>query len=77
MLGDAVRDALLKANSYANGLGLKLGRVLEIAAHEPGDYYSGAVAGYAAKRVAAQAVPVEPGSEVVRTEVQVTWELAQ
>ncbi len=77
LLGDAVRDALLKANSYANGLGLKLGRVLEIAAHEPGDYYSGAVAGYAAKRVAAQAVPIEPGSVVVRTEVQVTWELAQ
>ena len=77
LLGDAVRDALLKANSYANGLGLKLGRVLEIAAHEPGDYYSGAVAGYAAKRVAAQAVPIEPGSEVVQAEVRVTWELAQ
>ena len=31
---------------------------------------------FAAKREAA-AVPVEPGSEVLRTEVQVTWELAQ
>jgi uncharacterized protein YggE len=30
----------------------------------------------AAKSEAA-AVPVEPGSEVLRTEVRVTWELAQ
>ena len=35
LLGDAVRDALRRANSYANGLGLKLGRVLEIAAPDP------------------------------------------
>src|SRR6202045_5245352 len=33
--GDAVRDALRKANSYVNGLGLKLGRVLEIATRSP------------------------------------------
>ena len=33
--GDAVRDALRKANSYVNGLGLKLGRVLEIATQAP------------------------------------------
>jgi len=78
LLGDAVRDALRKANSYANGLGLKLGRVLEIVGHEPGDYNSaGAVGGYATKRVAAQAVPIEPGSEVVQADVRVTWELAQ
>jgi uncharacterized protein YggE len=37
LLGDAVRDALRKANSYVNGLGLKLGRVLEIAAQAPED----------------------------------------
>jgi hypothetical protein len=30
-----------------------------------------------AQREAATVVPVEPGSEVLRTEVQVTWELAQ
>jgi uncharacterized protein len=78
LLGDAVRDALRKANSYANGLGLKLGRVLEIVAQAPEDYASaGAVGGYSGKRVAAQAVPVEPGSEVLQTEVRVTWELAQ
>jgi uncharacterized protein YggE len=79
LLGDAVRDALRKANSYANGLGLKLGRVLEIVAHEPGDYYSAGVGGNmpsAAKRGAAT-VPIEAGSEVLQAEVRVTWELAQ
>ncbi len=76
--GDAVRDALRKANSYVNGLGLKLGRVLEIATQAPSPF-AGPMAGNmqpAGKREAA-AVPVEPGSEVLRTEVQVTWELAQ
>ncbi|MGH6829816.1 MAG: SIMPL domain-containing protein [Methylocella sp.] len=76
--GDAVRDAFRKANSYVNGLGLKLGRVLEIATHAP---YP-APAGMSPKMLGAAkseaaAVPVEPGSEVLRTEVQVTWELAQ
>jgi uncharacterized protein len=76
--GDAVRDALRKANSYVNGLGLKLGRVLEIATRV-GSQVPGVFGGNmqpAGKREAA-AVPVEPGSEVLRTEVEVTWELAQ
>lgn len=73
--GDAVRDALRKASSYANGLGLKLGRVLEIVA-QPGDYYSAGIAGNSVKR-AATPVPIEPGSEVVQADVRVTWELAQ
>ena len=76
--GDAVRDALRKANSYVDGLGLKLGRVLEIATQAP---YP-APAGMSPKMLGAAkseaaAVPVEPGSEVPRTEVRVTWELAQ
>ncbi|MGC2223853.1 MAG: SIMPL domain-containing protein [Methylocella sp.] len=76
--GDAVRDALRKANSYVDGLGLKLGRVLEIATQPP----EPAVAGFAgtlprgAPRAAA-AIPVEPGVETLRAEVQVTWELAE
>ncbi|MGB6177275.1 MAG: SIMPL domain-containing protein, partial [Methylocella sp.] len=76
--GDAVRDALRKANSYVNGLGLKLGRVLEIAtqAASPGPGGMSPKMLGAARREAA-AVPIEPGSEVLRTEVQVTWELAQ
>jgi hypothetical protein len=76
--GDAVRDALGKANSYVSGLGLKLGRVLEIATQGPYPAPAGMSPKMlgAAKREAA-AVPVEPGSEVLRTEVQVTWELLQ
>jgi uncharacterized protein YggE len=75
--GDAVRDALRKANSYVNGLGLKLGRVLEIAT-KGGSYEAAAVRMRAAAPLeAAAAVPVEPGVETLRTEVQVTWELAQ
>ena len=35
LCGDAVRDALREANSYVNGLGLKLGRILEIATQAP------------------------------------------
>jgi uncharacterized protein YggE len=75
--GDAVRDALRKANSYVGGLGLKLGRVLEITTQAP---YP-APAGMSPKMLGAPeseaaAVPVEPGSEVLRTEVRVTWQLA-
>ena len=77
--GDAVRDALHKANSYVNGLGIKLGRVLEIATQIPYPAPAGMSPKMlgAAKREAVVAVPVEPGSEVLRTEVRVTWELAQ
>ncbi|MDQ6703001.1 MAG: SIMPL domain-containing protein [Pseudomonadota bacterium] len=76
--GDAVRDALRKANSYVNGLGLKLGRILEIATQAAYPV----PAGMSAKKFAGAqnepaAVPVEPGVETLRTEVQVTWELAQ
>jgi uncharacterized protein len=74
--GDAVRDALRKANSYVNGLGLKLGRVLEIATRSPTSIPAAMPLAMRAKREAA-AVPVEPGVEMLRTEVQVTWELAQ
>ena len=77
--GDAVRDALRKANSYVNGLGLKLGRVLEIATQPP-ETASVAMSPRvlaAAPRGASAAIPVEPGAQTLRTEVQVTWELAQ
>jgi uncharacterized protein YggE len=76
--GDAVRDALRKANSYVNGLGIKLGRVLEIATEPAGPGSAGMSSRMlgAAPRAAA-AIPVEPGVQTLRTEVQVTWELAQ
>jgi uncharacterized protein YggE len=77
--GDAVRDALRKANSYVNGLGLKLGRVLEIAVQAPYPAPAGMPQKMlgATKREATAAVPVEPGVETLRTDVRVTWELAQ
>jgi hypothetical protein len=75
--GDAVRDALRKANSYVNGLGLKLGRVLEIATQAPYPAPAGVKRMLGAAKREAAAVPVEPGSEVLRIEVQVTWEIAQ
>ncbi|MGA9214983.1 MAG: SIMPL domain-containing protein, partial [Methylocella sp.] len=76
--GDAVRDALRKANSYVNGLGLKLGRVLEIATQAPFPVPGGmSPKMLGAAEHEAAAVPVESGSEVLRTGVQVTWELAQ
>ena len=77
--GDAVRDALRKANSYVNGVGIKLGRVLEIATQPPETApvaMSPRVLA-AAPREASAAIPVEPGAQTLRTEVQVTWELAQ
>ncbi len=77
--GDAVRDALRKANSYVNALGLKLGRVLEIATKIPYPVPAGMSPRMlgAAQHEGAAAVPVEPGVETLRTEVQVTWELVQ
>lgn len=74
--GDAVRDALRKANSYVNGVGIKLGRVLEIATQPPETAPVPRVLA-AAPRGASAAIPVEPGAQTLRTEVQVTWELAQ
>ncbi len=76
--GDAVRDALRKANSYVKGLGLKLGRVLEIATQVPYPVPAGmSPKTLSATQHEAAAVPVEPGVETLRVEVQVTWELAQ
>jgi uncharacterized protein YggE len=76
---DAVRDALRKANSYVSALGIKLGRILEIATQPPepvATAMSPRMLG-AAACPAAPAIPVEPGVQTLRTEVQVTWELAQ
>ncbi len=76
--GDAVRDALRKANSYVNALGIKLGRILEIGL--PG---ADGVADLPTRAMSVQSaaprvvVPVEAGVQVLTSEVQVTWELAQ
>jgi uncharacterized protein YggE len=78
--GDAVRDALRKATSYVNGLSIRLGRVLEIMteAPEPGSAgTSPRMLGAGPREASAAAIPVEPGVQTLRAEVQVTWELAQ
>jgi hypothetical protein len=78
--GDAVRDALRKASSYVNGLGIKLGRVLEIATEPAAPVSAGMsprMLGAGPCEAAPAAIPVEPGVQTLRTEVQVTWELAQ
>lgn len=77
---EAVRDALRKANSYAAGLDLKLGRVLVIA--PPGEGFSpirplSTQMSRAAQSDAIAALPIEPGVQILRVEVQVSWELAQ
>jgi uncharacterized protein YggE len=76
--GDAMRDALSKANIYTNALGLRLGRVLEIS--PPAAYpipRAAKMAGTAQEAAASAAIPLEPGVEILQTEVQVTWEVAQ
>jgi uncharacterized protein YggE len=72
----AVRDALRKATSYVDGLGLKLGRVLEISSPSPHAFASAPMA-KSVQGDSAIAIPIEPGVEILRTDVQVSWELAQ
>ncbi|MBO0734641.1 MAG: SIMPL domain-containing protein, partial [Methylocapsa sp.] len=77
----AVKDALRKANSYASALNIRLGRILEIASQPHGPIPAGMPKGMMGAAAAAPeealAIPVEPGIETLRTEVQVIWELAQ
>ncbi|PNG26247.1 SIMPL domain-containing protein [Methylocella silvestris] len=77
--GEAVRDALRKATSFTSGLGIRLGRVLAISPPERGrGPMPMAMAARAAKSDAASvAIPIEPGVQTLRIEVQVAWELAQ
>jgi hypothetical protein len=79
--GDAVRDAMRKANSYVKAIGIRLGRVLEIASQPHAPVPVGMAprmrAAPAPAQEAALVIPVEPGIETLRTEVQVTWELAE
>jgi uncharacterized protein len=78
--GNAVRDALRKANSYVNGLGLRLGRVLAIEAEPAEPLAAGRAPRMAAPSSqggAAAPIPVEPGAETLRADVRVTWEIAQ
>ncbi|WP_026596028.1 SIMPL domain-containing protein [Methyloferula stellata] len=81
---EATKDALARAQSYVDALGLKLGRVIEIAPPGEGTPYPAAPrAKFAAampappEAGAAAAIPIEPGFETLATSVSVTWELVQ
>jgi uncharacterized protein YggE len=68
----AMEDAIAKAKLYAEAAGAELGPVMTIS--EQGGY----VPSFAAAppmEAAAKAVPIEPGTEKLDIEVQVTWEL--
>jgi hypothetical protein len=73
---EATRDALRKAQIYAGALGLKLGRVLDIA---PGGDGGGPQPYFAKSMVAAPApvprIPVKPGSLTLRSNVSIRWEI--
>ena len=69
----AIKDAAAKAKMYADALGLKLGRVLEIEpeqqAPERGTMMRAQMADSGA------GIPVEPGVQTLSARVTVTWEL--
>jgi uncharacterized protein YggE len=75
--GEAVRDALRKATSYVNGLGIKLGRVLSIAPPSHVMRPQPALQMARAAPDVGAAIAIEPGVETLHAEVEVTWELAQ
>ncbi len=81
---EAVKDALAQAENYVSALGLKLGRVIEIAPPGEGAPYQAMRAKHAMPMAAAApeaepqvVIPIEPGIQTLETSVTVTWELAQ
>jgi uncharacterized protein len=80
--GEAVADALRQAEAYLPALGVKLGRVIEINGLNDGatpTYYSftGGAALDGGQLKAAAPIPVEPGTQILATSIQLTWELLQ
>jgi hypothetical protein len=69
----AMADAIAKAKLYVEAAGAELGPVMTIA--EQGGYVPRSFGAPMAESVAAKPVPIEPGTESVDIEVQVTWEL--
>src|SRR5581483_9375164 len=69
----AMADAIAKAKLYVEAAGAELGPVMTIA--EQGGYVPRSFAAPMADSAAAKPVPIEPGTESVDIEVQVTWEL--
>ena len=77
----AIGDAARRARLYADALGLKLGRVLEISP-EATFYPEGGVADVALRRAGAAegsgaAIPIAPGVQKLQAQARVVWELVQ
>ena len=68
----AMEDAIAKAKLYTQAAGAELGPVMTIT--EQGGYVPRTMAAMPME-TAAKPVPIEPGTESVDIEVQVTWEL--
>ena len=69
----AMQDAIAKAKLYAEAAGAELGPVQSIS--EQGGYVPYFPAAPRMEAAAAKAVPIEPGTQDVDIQVQVTWEL--
>jgi uncharacterized protein YggE len=79
---EAAKDALARAKNYADAVGVKLGRVIEIAPESdsrsrymPAPMMAKAVAGSADSTQAS--IPIEPGVRSLSASITVTWELVQ
>jgi len=77
---DAAKDALARAQNYAGAVGVKLGRVIEIAPESdsrsrymPAPMLARAAAGSADSTQAS--IPIEPGVRSLSASITVTWEL--
>lgn len=76
--GKAMEDALDKAKAYVAPVGLRLVRILDIA---PVDGERDKIARYAMDEgglgatPAPESIPIEPGTLILETQVQVTWEV--
>ncbi len=71
LVADAVRDAQRKAGLATAALGVKLGRVLLV---ERPEAPAGGT-GPRVRRMAAPAIPAEPGTRTLSREMEVTWSL--
>lgn len=75
---EAVENALSQAKTYTAPLGLRLARVLAIA---PSDMERDKIGRFAMDEgglgatPAPQSIPIEPGTLILETQVQVTWEV--
>ena len=69
----AMEDAIAKAKLYVAAAGAELGPVMTIT--EQGGYVPRTMSAPMMEAATAKPVPIEPGTESVDIEVQVTWEL--